>query len=1021
MQGHRRGRRTCLAAIVLLTIAATDVAAGEPPAEPILRIETGTHTATITDLAVAPDGLVATVSEDKTLRLWQPSDGAPVATIRPPIAPGVDGLLNAAAFAYSPNGRFLLAGGLSGQSWDNTNWLYVIDSVSGKIVFQTTLAAAVVGLDVHVVGDVPRNVAIALANAARGTFGVRVTNRSLQTMYEVALEARPAAAKFAADGRLVVATDDGSLQVFGRAETDPGEPDLLASSQISSPSAEQLAPRVVSVHPDSEVFAVGYRNARFVDVFRTGDLSLVGRLRLGLDDGTPQINALAWVDEGPDGVTLWAGGGLASPNGKRVVRRWPDASDARLYDDVEVSDDAITVLTPAPGGGVFFAASDPVWGAIRPDASISFVNTAPGNDHRELFAKGFAVAADAAQISFRETHGADTRWTTFDASKLLLVERGPTATFAQPLPPPDLDDWQNHREPTYRGQPLTLAPGEFARSADSLPDGRFVIGADYSVYLFGADGDLLMRQPVDSPAFGVVVDPTGKRLVVAFGDGSLRWLSLAEGAELDELGTLFVAEGDRWVAWLPDGRFAASANGGTELVGYHLNRSANEAAEFVDFGQLFEQMYAPDAIRAALGADSIAAERLVDDDATSAQQLLATIERPTVEVAGLCFDGARGPDGCMEAVRLTRAVRRAPTGAPAASFNLPEGVQDVRIRFRVQMDGEPEGINVFVNGQTVGLVTRGVSRARIGAEETWQIFERPLRVGPGENRIRVRVAGADGVYGKSEEIVVTARPAAREERTLHVLAVGTNDYRGEIPRLASAEADAIDLGDILERYGEQAYDAVSVRSLVADQVTRDGTLEAIAEIAAVVEPIDSVVIYFAGHGRMEEDRYHFLPIDVIRRSEVASHGLSEADILDSVSAIRAENIMIALDTCHAGGFPSEIGGRLRHQSGYYVLAASAEVEEALDTIGDNGAFMTAFKEATLGGEAALRSGVVTAWNVGGYIQQRVAELAAERAHRQEAQFLAEARGEFALMEVPAEAPAEATAACAEADAGACIR
>ena len=48
------------------------VPAGEPPTAPMLRIETGFHTAMIRRIAADAQGRwLATASEDKTLRLWE--------------------------------------------------------------------------------------------------------------------------------------------------------------------------------------------------------------------------------------------------------------------------------------------------------------------------------------------------------------------------------------------------------------------------------------------------------------------------------------------------------------------------------------------------------------------------------------------------------------------------------------------------------------------------------------------------------------------------------------------------------------------------------------------------------------------------------------------------------------------------------------------------------------------------------------------------------------------------------------
>ncbi|MCI5191294.1 MAG: hypothetical protein D3905_16225, partial [Candidatus Electrothrix sp. AS4_5] len=56
---------------LVLLLPTTVTLAGEPPTAPMLRLETGFHTATINRIATDAQGRwLATASHDKTLRLW---------------------------------------------------------------------------------------------------------------------------------------------------------------------------------------------------------------------------------------------------------------------------------------------------------------------------------------------------------------------------------------------------------------------------------------------------------------------------------------------------------------------------------------------------------------------------------------------------------------------------------------------------------------------------------------------------------------------------------------------------------------------------------------------------------------------------------------------------------------------------------------------------------------------------------------------------------------------------------------
>ncbi|MBI3516676.1 MAG: hypothetical protein HY060_21815, partial [Proteobacteria bacterium] len=86
--------------------AAPAAAPKEPPTAAFLRIETGRHSAAINRLASARGGtLLASVSDDKTARLWDGVTGELVSVLRVPVADGLEGALYSVALA--PDGSRL--------------------------------------------------------------------------------------------------------------------------------------------------------------------------------------------------------------------------------------------------------------------------------------------------------------------------------------------------------------------------------------------------------------------------------------------------------------------------------------------------------------------------------------------------------------------------------------------------------------------------------------------------------------------------------------------------------------------------------------------------------------------------------------------------------------------------------------------------------------------------------------------------------------------------------------------------
>jgi WD40 repeat protein len=104
-------------------VASVAAIAGEPPTEPILRIDSGSHTAQIRSIATDQAGRwLVSASDDKTARVWDAADGRLLMTLRIPLGSGNEGRLF--AVALSPDGQTVALGGWTGWDYDGSTSIF---------------------------------------------------------------------------------------------------------------------------------------------------------------------------------------------------------------------------------------------------------------------------------------------------------------------------------------------------------------------------------------------------------------------------------------------------------------------------------------------------------------------------------------------------------------------------------------------------------------------------------------------------------------------------------------------------------------------------------------------------------------------------------------------------------------------------------------------------------------------------------------------------------------------------------
>lgn len=222
------------------------------------------------------------------------------------------------------------------------------------------------------------------------------------------------------------------------------------------------------------------------------------------------------------------------------------------------------------------------------------------------------------------------------------------------------------------------------------------------------------------------------------------------------------------------------------------------------------------------------------------------------------------------------------------------------------------------------------------------------------------------------------------------LIVGISKYRDEAKSLQYADGDARLMFTELTSPEGGNFRVENVHLLV----NQEATLAAIRHelevwLPAVATEEDRVVIYFAGHGFLNNELKGFLaPYDVNPNPEQVSVTAYSMDDLGKAvgSKIRARWKVLITDACHSGAITPDASQRLNQalhnwNTSIFSLTASRDREasaESPDFGGGHGVFTYFVARGLEGAADASQDGIVTADELYDYVRREVRQVTGER-------------------------------------------
>jgi len=864
------------------------------------------------------DGRFLALSEGYKIRLWDNTAGRELAALSLPNG-GIAADQGRAFVTFSEDGKRIATGGFDTPTilWDAETHQQLV-KMTGRTNMAYKVAFSADGTRLSSGGRTRWDL--------RTGRGIRLTSPAKDGVFPVP----------GPDGR-VLATFTANSSVVTIVEVPSGR-----TLQTLTPTTKFGSVQKISFSPDGTKLATAYNadpQTSYSNMRAGGihsqviiwDVKSGAELRAMILSGTSSD-----VNFSADGRVL------ATPGGQGEVSLWDVESGSRLRD---LATSPTANLNPFGNLGAMGSPGSIKRGSMPTMPNLADISTMMTNMMGSMSAgtmgrtvTSVAFSSDGRVIA---VGGVESK-SNIDFAGMVAAAQGKSKN----KKPPDYQDMMRDMKVEAIGQ-VTLWDANSGREIGALKghgkgvsqvvfsrDGRLLASAstDNTIRIWDVSSQRELRTLTGHTANIESIDfsPDGRLLASAGEDGGTYLWDVATGEHL--LTLISLDDGGEWMVVTPQGLFDGTPISWNQIL-WRYNQDTFNVAPIEWF---FNEFYYP-----GLLADVFAGNRpKVSLDVSKKDR-----RQPIVKLSVVGDPPATG------ITERTVKVKIDVTDAPADQTNSKgSGARDVRL---------------FRNGSLVKVWHGDVLNGKGEVSLTEEVI-----VTSGPNQLTAYAFNKDNVKSKDAQLRLTGADNLKRAGVAYVIAVGINDYANPQYNLKYAVADAQSFGEEVRRRLPEAskYERLEVVPLLNENATKANILSALKRLAGApeppslkaggmgnlkrAEPEDTVIIYYAGHGTAQAQRFYLIPHDLGYTGDrtkldeqglqtILSHSISDIELQQAVEDLDASHLLLIIDACNSGQAleaeekrrgPMNSKGlaQLAYEKGMYILTAAQSYQAALE-------------------------------------------------------------------------------------------